>query len=410
VIMWDDSFSQYSDTLDAVPILSDQFLVENYLKSPDNQADISIDAHSAHESISPFPFYQRPEDKDRYIRHTYKYKQLSFNMNIDKCTKFSGLSTENPHHFLSEFLSVVELYNLDDVHNDRRTAAFHLLLTGPARIWFNALCPDDKSSWALLLKQFKLKYISLDVSHPTLVLETEQFNNMTLSPGEPLELFHSRLFEKANHLGKSDAEVLHRFVSCLPQQLAFFVRAGSPASSSEALASAKMGECAGYRQHLKTVSALYPDQTSGSASNIEVQQLKQQISTLTDAVNKLTLNSSDKQQQSSTQYHVPQHFPDNENLLTCDIREIKQNICDLATTISQIPSVSSASKPVEIKCFLCMGIGHMKHVCNWNNHGVSSPSVKCQLCSQFGHTSLFCKTLAGNWKAPGFQRHSFLGH
>ena len=79
--------------------------------------------------------------------------------------------------------------------------------------------------------------------------ETEIFNSITLQSTQSIEDFYSTLSEKGQTLGKADHEVIARFVSALPEKLAFFVRAGSPKDAASALSAAKMGESCGYRSN-----------------------------------------------------------------------------------------------------------------------------------------------------------------
>ncbi|VDH99270.1 Hypothetical predicted protein [Mytilus galloprovincialis] len=72
---------------------------------------------------------------------------------------------------------------------------------------------------------------------------------MKLSRGQILEDFYGQIVEKAQILKKKDHEILSQFIKGLPEQLAFFVRAGTHKDSVSALAAAKMGEAYGYRKN-----------------------------------------------------------------------------------------------------------------------------------------------------------------
>ncbi|CAC5390240.1 unnamed protein product [Mytilus coruscus] len=165
------------------------------------------------------------------------------------CRKFGGYPHENGLVFLREFDSFATLHNIMPYENQRRIAAFHLQLTGPALTWFNSLTFNDKSSWEKLIELFKRKYVNLDWQSPTIMLENEVFEHIKLSPGQALEDFYCQLVEKAQLLHKADHDILTKFIKGLPEKLAFFVRAGNHKDSNSAVSAAKMGEAYGYRLH-----------------------------------------------------------------------------------------------------------------------------------------------------------------
>lgn len=144
--------------------------------------------------------------------------------------------------FLNELDSYATLHNIFQFDDQRKIAAFYLHLTGPALPWFNALTSTSKVTWKTFLKVFKAKYVNLDWQSPTVLLETEVFENMRLAPGQSIDDFHCQLVEKASMLHKQDHEVLAKFIKGLPEKLAFFVHAGNPKDSATALSAARMGE------------------------------------------------------------------------------------------------------------------------------------------------------------------------
>ncbi|CAC5399301.1 unnamed protein product [Mytilus coruscus] len=133
---------------------------------------------------------------------------------LANCRKFGGYPHENAAIFISEFESYATLHNISPLDDNRKIASLHLHLTGPALTWFNALSSEHKSSWDSIVELFQTKYFDLDWQSPTLMLDSEIFENLSLSSG-------------------------------LPEQLAFFVRAGNRKDSPSALAAAKMGEAYG---------------------------------------------------------------------------------------------------------------------------------------------------------------------
>ena len=137
------------------------------------------------------------------------------NTDVENITipKFSGLTTEDPSTFLGSFKSY-SLDNLDTKEADgRKVAAFHLKLSGPALIWYQSLQPEagEDKNWALVEKQFLDKYISLK-NNPVLLAESELFQQLSLSPTQRLEEYHSLLVEQGttareDRQGHTTAEV-----------------------------------------------------------------------------------------------------------------------------------------------------------------------------------------------------------
>ncbi|KAL5017800.1 hypothetical protein ScPMuIL_003522 [Solemya velum] len=111
---------------------------------------------------------------------------------------------------------------------------------------------------------------------------------MLLSAGEPLEDFQARLAEKGSSIGKSEMEILNKFISCLPEQLAFFVRAGNPKDCATAVEAAKLGEAYGYRDHPPSISSIFPqpNHQKPAQPNSDIEELKLQVAQLTDIVTK----------------------------------------------------------------------------------------------------------------------------
>ncbi|CAC5371045.1 unnamed protein product [Mytilus coruscus] len=164
---------------------------------------------------------------------------------LANCRKFGGYPHENAALFIAEFESYAILHNISPLDDNRIIAALHLHLTGPALTWFNSLSSENKASWEAIVHLFNDKYVDLDWQNPTVMLDSEIFENMSLSSGQSIDDFYCQLVEKANTLKKPDHEILVKFIKGLPEQLAFFVRAGNHRDSPSALAAAKMGEAYG---------------------------------------------------------------------------------------------------------------------------------------------------------------------
>lgn len=103
--------------------------------------------------------------------------------------KISGFSSENGKNFLMEFESFCLYQNLTT--DDRRVAAFHLHLSGPALIWFNSLEIPVKRTWFALKNSFTEQYAKQGMFDPDMVAESAVFEALRLASSQPLEDFHS---------------------------------------------------------------------------------------------------------------------------------------------------------------------------------------------------------------------------
>lgn len=152
--------------------------------------------------------------------------------------QFSGFMHEDAEKFLAEFESYLTLASIETT-SPRAVAAFHLFLMGPALIWFNNL--TFKDTWYAVKGAFVLEYCNI-IGSPALIAESVVFDNLRLCQSQAIEDFHASIMNKGQKLYKSEADMLNKFISGLPSQLAVFVRAGCVKSLREALQSAKIGE------------------------------------------------------------------------------------------------------------------------------------------------------------------------
>jgi hypothetical protein len=67
-------------------------------------------------------------------------------------------------------------------------AAFYLHLQGPALTWYNTLNP--KTDWETLRDLFTDKYVNIGWQHPSVIVESETFQNMVLGPRQDIEDFY----------------------------------------------------------------------------------------------------------------------------------------------------------------------------------------------------------------------------
>lgn len=265
-----DSYSE-TDTTKAPSIssvLSDNFLEENeihdfYLslvKSNSSECFVqfnfptSVDQHYS----TPAPQLNTTSIPSQAIDIPTQVRNILIMSKLVKCCEFSGYPQDNAKGFLSKFESYALLQDLFET-DKRRIAGFHLHLKGPVRTWFNSLSDESIESWTTLCVLFKEKYINFSWQSATVIMEIEIFQNMVLAPGQSMEGHFSQLSEKAQILRKHEHELVAKFISGMPDSMAFFVRAGHPVDAQQALTSAKMEDTCGYRQHGDSVNVLRND-------------------------------------------------------------------------------------------------------------------------------------------------------
>ncbi|CAC5399987.1 unnamed protein product [Mytilus coruscus] len=123
-----------------------------------------------------------------------KFPKLLAMDKLAKCSTFSGYPQDNAKRFLAEFESYALLHDLAE-QDKRRIAAFHLHLKGPALTWFNSLSDESKQSWQNIYVLFKEKYINFNLHSATVIMESELFQSLILSPGQSLEDYYSQILE-----------------------------------------------------------------------------------------------------------------------------------------------------------------------------------------------------------------------
>ena len=331
--------------------LDSQFLLDHQLvastPTDNNNTLLKVPVHTSDISLHPFPSYLNQDNS-----------AVDFMMakNI-QCSKFSGYAHENPEKFINEFQSYSTFLNLNSDDN-RKIAAFHLHLQGPALVWFNSINDDSvQHDWSALLAAFKARFLLLDGQSPVMLLESEAFQKLALQPGQPIEDFHCRVVEKGQIIKKPEYEMLAKFISGLPEKLAFFVRAGSPTDMTAALTSAKIGETCGYRIHQTTAAPTTPPIVAAihtqSQSDLKLEQLQSQVQQLTEKINQMSATSQ-----------MPVNIPQHQFVQDCPRQ-----------------------------CYQCGGEGHLRRHCNWNRIRDPVPHISCQLCQQYGHSASECLIL-----------------
>ena len=359
-----DNISQLSrqssiESLDDVSVLDNNFLEQNQFTESTSikvQKD-SVVVDSPAPSLSYYgpPVEQNKESTSLFTQFQRPRRALRPFSNMESlgtCRKFSGYPKDNGQKFLREFESFATLHDLD-YDEGRKIAAFHLHLQGPALTWYHTL--SDDITWKSLRKQFIAKYIDFGWQHPSVVIESELFQNLSLLPGQDVEDFFGQVIEKGHVLKKPDYEIMAKFIQGLPEKLAFYVRASNPEDCNAALSYAKAGEAYGYR--IEQCSAVKNE--SGKRTS-EFAEMKQQIAELGSAISKLTTNQA-------------------------SLNQTRQN---QAPVFNQPKFDSQYTTRSEIKCFNCGKYGHIKRFCP--NSGSLPSHPKCQLCQQFGHIALNC--------------------
>lgn len=206
-------------------------------------------------------------------------------------SKFSGLSTGiNAHKFIDDFISYCTLCNIGDT---QKVAAFQLHLTDEARLWFDDLPSDGKRSWSDIQTSFITRFVKRNTTNsPDFIIQEQLYHTIRLAPGQSIIQYYTLLKEKARALDKSDSDLLSRFIQGLPSQLAFFVRAGNPTTSEQALTSARNGEAYGYRDGDMTHS---PSQTAAASATAigrtpkDFHSLQCQINELSQKIDQMNL-------------------------------------------------------------------------------------------------------------------------
>ena len=289
-----------------------------------------------------------------------------FPMNLKK---FSGYPSEDPEKFLSDFVALMRMNNVDTgdiVDSPRMIAAFSLHLTGPEYTWFQTLTEIHRKSWRALCDAFVSHYIQPNPSNnAVLYSEMQAYNDLKLYDDMMLEDYYGLILKKGQRLNKSALDLMTKFIDGLPDQLKFFVREGRPNTIDEAMQSAKMGDSCGYRQvgamqsKLSCSVARMQATDPNHAHTKRLEDLEAKMTSIVDTLSKLTTNTSS----TVTGAHEQNSLHDRR----------------------------TGRQPADQRsCYKCGGLGHMKVKCKWSGEGQKAPNTMCQMCGQYGHSARNC--------------------
>ena len=330
--------------------------------------------------------YTTDIDLDRFFNLCAGTMDMSFPFSFPT---FSGLAADNFSVFISKFNDMCLLKNINE--DPRVCAMFSLCVNGPARCWYENLPADSKDTWEHLEAAARGKY-EAPLNPVDLQARSVEFHQLVWQQGQELEEYAALIRTKGNVLNKNDGEMAAQFVSGLPGQLAFFVRAQNSATLDEAVASAKQGHSFGYK-------GLGHHQAS--SSNSEIHEMRAAIKDLTAAVQSLQVSQMNAAQ---TQYHQPPrvqdhqppqaqyHQPPQAQYHQPPQAQYHQHSQQSPSRLYPQPQHQS---PAANTCARCGCPGHVNTACNIMDNVRPRPDFTCHKCNQIGHGSTRCK-LRGN--------------
>lgn len=191
------------------------------------------------------------------------------------------------------------------------------------------------------------------------------FDALTLHPTMAIETFHGQVLEKGSKLDKPERDLTSKFIHGLPQQLAFFVRAGNSRCLQDAYQQAKLGEAYGYRTSGPSVSVSRPYNADVPGPQFSAART-QKIGRSEDITSIL-------------------------GQLVDRMDRLEASMLSRYTRRKNINQEASARNG--IVCFQCRGQGHRKSECLWIGSGRSAPNTTCQICQQKGQSEGVCKKI-----------------
>ena len=264
--------------------------------------------------------------------------------------RFSGLSSSiNPRKFMEDFEDYCTLFKIKQV--EQILALFSLHLDHEAQWWYHDLPPDQKDTWEHCKEAFTDRYIEKNtLNSPDFLHTTNIFDTMQLSSHQDLTTYYYTLKDKATTLQKSDTDLLNRFIDGLPQDLAFFVRCGNPATPEAALTAARNGEAHGYRGTVSSPTKSVNTIKHSPNTQDTVAELSNQVKQLTEQVTRLSTRHQNTRPQHNP-YRGPQYRPPH------------QQQGPRGRNFFEGPRYRGPPPNHQVKCQLCLSWGHSARVC-----------------------------------------------
>ena len=177
-----------------------------------------------------------------------------------------------------------------------------------------------------------------------------------------------------------------QFISGLPQQLAFFVRARNPSTLHDTLAAAKLGQTFGYlSKHNCEIDPIEKDNTSS-----DIAELRAIVSDLASTVQAMQINGIARQ-------HPPPQPPPSQFIPSQ--HQLLQPLYQLDVPPRHpLPQHPVPQCPPSNRCTRCGCPGHLQPICSLSDNTSPRLHFRCTLCHQYGHGSMRCKS--GNGFLP----------
>jgi len=337
-------------------------------------------------------------DKSDFTINDLFESKLKMEQFFGQVPKFSGLENECGMTFLRKFNNMCLLK--DVTASAKIVALFDIHLSGPASIWYLSLPEETKTSWDNVKTAFNVKY-NRELDAGQLQSVSAIFNSLILE--DSIEVYFSKVQDIGEKLGKRNCELQARFISGLPAQLAFFVRARNPTDFESALTAAKLGDSFGYRgvsPRDPAAAATSAYMTGDSQADINT-ALQSTIAELSAAVRSLQQQQQQPQlYQQQQQPHQPVSsnrplHPSSNRPLHPQPHHQQQFRPRYVTEQFRQPRFRPQHAPRQfnapLRCYRCFMPGHRQRECGVRDLAGVFAYLKCERCSQRGHMADNCQ-------------------